>query len=482
MSRSLLRHASPLIAGRAASAALTFVIPIVLARRLPASEYGTYKQFFLVAASACLMGQIGVPASLYYFLPRAGAERGRYVVQALAALLALGALAAGVVLATAGELAYRFDNPRYAALASALAAYVAAALAAWPLEPMLTASGRTGWAGLAYVTSDLARTVALVAPVLAGRGLDGLAWCAAAFAGVRLVAAWVLALAGAAGPPLLPARGALRAQARHALPFGAAVLLAVAQTQLPQYAVAALTDAATYAIFAVGVLQLPVTDMIYASIVEVMMVRLAGAGRAGTPPVFREAIGRLALFFLPLAAFAVAVADELIPALYTPQYAAAGAIFAIGAGEIALATLPVDGLLRALDATGTIFRVNAARLAIAAVAVPSAVILWGLRGAIAAHVGVQLVGKLLLFRAAARRLDVPVRALVPARALAGWAARAGGLLVALEALRTLGPWRGWAYLAAASALAGALWLASLALSGELRRPAAAPAREASSPR
>ena len=48
---------------RAISAVITFAIPILLARRLSAAEYGTYKQFFLIASTCFLVGQIGLPAS-----------------------------------------------------------------------------------------------------------------------------------------------------------------------------------------------------------------------------------------------------------------------------------------------------------------------------------------------------------------------------------------------------------------------------------
>lgn len=477
--RSLLRRASPLIIGRGLSAVLTFAIPVVLARRLEPHAYGTYKQFFLVAATCTLMGQVGIPASLYYFLPRARGERGRYLVQALAGLLLLGSLAAIAVAATAGELAYRFDNPDYAALAPPLALYVAASMGALPLEIALTATGRTGWAAVTYVLSDLARTTALVAPILAGAGLPGLAWAAVVFAGLRLLAAWAVALTRSGGELRAPSRASIVAQVRYSLPLGAAVVLAVAHTQLPMYVVAALTDGATFALFTVGVLQLPLTEMIYASMVEVMMVRLGEPG-ARAVAIFREAVGRLALFFLPLAALMWAVAPELIPALYTPTYARAAPIFMIASAEIVLSTLPVDGLLRAMNATRVIFKVNALRLVTTAVAVPSCLILFGLPGAMAAYVLTQLLGKALLLGAASAGLGVPVKELLPGRALLAWAGRGVAVYAGVAALRVYGPWDGWSFLAAAAPLAGGIWLLSLITAGELRRQPAV-AAEAAAP-
>src|SRR5262245_30103936 len=115
--RSLLKLATPLMVGRGIAAILTFVIPVVLARALAQDQYGTYKQFFLIASTVYLIGQAGLVASLYYFVPRAGRpHRGRYLVQALVGLFLLGALAATVVFFGAGAIARRFSNPALAAL------------------------------------------------------------------------------------------------------------------------------------------------------------------------------------------------------------------------------------------------------------------------------------------------------------------------------------------------------------------------------
>src|SRR5215470_13415343 len=141
--RSLMKLATPLLVGRGLAAVLTFVIPVILARALDQDSYGTYKQFFLIASTVYLIGQAGLTASLYYFVPRAGrAEAGRFLVQALLGLLVLGAVAAAI--------ARRFSNPALLPLAAPLALYLWSFLAAAPLEVSLTTSKRTGWAGLSY--------------------------------------------------------------------------------------------------------------------------------------------------------------------------------------------------------------------------------------------------------------------------------------------------------------------------------------------
>ncbi len=464
----LLRQATPLLVGRAVSAVITFAIPILLARRLSAAEYGTYKQFFLIASTCFLIGQIGLPASLYYFIPR-GRAPGRYLAQALGGLFLCGAAAALIIYLGAGLLAHRLSNPVLARLAAPLALFVWLQLGAAPLEISLTAARRTVLAGVSYVISDAARCLALIAPVHLHLGVDGLAWGAVGFVGLRFVAAWIVGLTGAAASPRLPARATLRAQLAYSIPFAGAVVFGVAQMHFPQYAVAAMTDAATFAVYAVGALQIPMTDVVYSPIAEMMMVRLAQVGPAGASPVFREAVARLVLFFLPLAAFAWAVGPTLIPTLFTSQYAAASLIFAVAVAEIPLSALPVDGLLRALDCTRTIFWINAGRLAFTVGAVPLGLWAFGLIGAMGGYVATQVLAKIGMLLWASRKLAVRPLSLLPGREIAGWTARSVIIWMALALVRSHGPWRGWAFLGAAAALGLGLWLLALLTAGELRR-------------
>jgi len=401
-------------------------------------------------------------------VPRSGEARGRFVIQTMATLFLLGLVCAGGLLLGTHALAARFSNPHLADLAWPLAFYGLFYLSASPVEIALTSAGRTGWAAICYVGSDLARIAALLAPIQSGLGLQGLAWFACGFALLRLVVGWSLALAGAYGPPALPTRASVGEQLRYSLPFAGAVLLSVANTQLPQYLVATLTDVATFAVFAVGALQLPLTDSVYTPVAEVMMVRLASARDEDAPRIFRSAVSRLVVFFLPIAALAWATAPELIVTLFTTQYQAAVPIFIIAIGELLLSSLPVDGLLRALAATRAIFVVNLARVALSAVAVPVGLTLFGLPGAMAGYLASQYLAKALLVRAAARRLGISFAELIPWRIVRAWALRAALMFAAIGSLRVFGPWHRWAFFLVAAPVA--LTLGVLASADVFVRP------------
>ncbi|TMA43294.1 MAG: hypothetical protein E6J82_07125, partial [Deltaproteobacteria bacterium] len=155
-------RSGPLVLSRVASAALTFGLPLVLVRVLDPHSFGTYKQFFLVAQTLLLVGQLGLTQSLYYFLPRGAAQRGAYVAQVVALLAGLGALL-GIAIWTLSPLLSRWlASPDLVGLRIPLAVYSAAMLAAAPLEATLVCEGHLRKAAFAYTASDVLRAAAIV--------------------------------------------------------------------------------------------------------------------------------------------------------------------------------------------------------------------------------------------------------------------------------------------------------------------------------
>ena len=64
-------------------------------------------------------------------------------------------------------------------------------------------------------------------------------------------------------------------QLAYAIPFALAVGVDAVQLNFHQYIVASRVDAATFAIYAVGCMQIPLLDLIMTSTVNVLMVKMA---------------------------------------------------------------------------------------------------------------------------------------------------------------------------------------------------------------
>ena len=392
--RSTFGMASPLVIGRVASMALTFALPLLLARSLDASDFGTYKQLFLVAMTVLMCCQFGLGQSLYYFLPREGAGRGAYVGQVLIFLGGMSLIAAAALFTAAPAISRVLNDGGLAELALPMALLAGGMLLASPLEGSLTSEGHVGLAALSYVLSDGTRAALLLGGAHY-RGLEGLAWGGAIW-GVLRVFGLAVALLCRAIPVAWPRRDAIKAQLAYAVPFAGAVWLFVAQKQFIQYAIAGGFDTATFALFSVAAFHLPVVDILYTPIGEVLMVQLGRNRNASAKErlaAWDDAVEKLATLLWPATACAGLFGPTVLPLLFTQKDAASVPLFMLATLEIPLWVLPVDSLLRAAGKTRFLFGWYAARIAITGVLVVGGMKLGALAGA--THVNGALAGAMI---------------------------------------------------------------------------------------
>jgi O-antigen/teichoic acid export membrane protein len=413
-----------LAAGRVPGLVVAFAIPLVLARVFDPTEFGTYKQLFLIYATLFGLAQLGMAESLYYFVPLSPAQAGRHVANALVALVAIGLGCVLVLIAAREHIADWLTNPALAAHLVPLGGFLALMLTSAVLEIVLMSRRRNAAAAWAYVTSDVARAACFVVPAAIGWGLRGVLAGAALFAAVRLVATLIV-LWREFRSELRIDLPVLRRQLAYALPFALAVGIEVVHLNWHQYAVAARFDAAAFAIYAVGCLQIPVVDLIVSSTVNVMMVEMAAARERGPAEALRlwhDTIGRLSFMIFPIAALLVLMAREIIVVLFTTTYEASVPIFMLWSLTILTSVLAVDSVLRAFAQTRYLVAQNVVHLAIVAALVGPFLTYFGLGGAVLVTLLATAVVKTMAVRRISRLMGVRASHALPWKQLATAAA------------------------------------------------------------
>jgi O-antigen/teichoic acid export membrane protein len=409
-SASFLGKAGPLVLARFATAILTICIPLVLARRFSLADYGTYKQLFLIFNTLYFVLPFGMIQGLYFFIPRAD-ERRAYFMHTLLWVLGTGALAALAIVSGGDAIARAFHNPELAHYKHELALYTWFLVGGASLEISLTSQGKTRASAACYLISDTLRAATMTLPVLLGFGLIGTMNTMVGFAALRLIVNWAVVLPGAKGP--LFSWKVFRQQLAYGVPFGAAMLLAIPQQQLHQWMVSSLVTPEMFALYAVGCFQLPIVDLLYTPTSEVLMVRLGELDKLGQLEeglyAFREACAKLALVFLPSAAFLFAAAPEFIGGLFGARYLSAVPLFRVSVLGIALAIFPVDGVLRARDETRHIFISYFVKAVVTLPLVWFLVHRLGMIGGIGSWAIAELVGKSMLVLRVPRALSTERR-------------------------------------------------------------------------
>ena len=350
---SLARSALSLMAAKTVAFALTFALPLLLVRTLSQTEFGLYKQVFLLVGSALAILPLGFVMSAFYFLPRHPDHRPGIVCNILLFYLVVGGVAGLVLVGQPQILAAMFHDPTLAALARPIAVLVFLMIAFSFTELIALANGDVRVATGLIVVSNLTKTLLLAGAALVFRSFEAIV-AAAIVQGVLQAALLVWYLNGRfPGFWRGPNRSVIRAQLLYALPLGTAAVLLVVQNDLHSYFVAHYFDAATYAIYAVGCFQLPLLSILSESVGSVMIPAVSRLQLENRPAEIVQLGARLmrvlAAIHFPLFVVLLIAGRDLITVLFTVRYADSWPIFAVNLMLIPLGILTSvsDPVLRA---------------------------------------------------------------------------------------------------------------------------------------
>jgi O-antigen/teichoic acid export membrane protein len=415
------KPALQLVAGRTVGFAVAFSIPVVLARRFDQSAFGTYKQLFLIYATLYGLAQVGAAESLYYFVPRGSNEAGRRVGNALVTLTLTGFACLAVLYVWRASIAQWMSNPQLAEYIPFLGLFLALTLIAAAFEIVMVSRREESTAATTYAISDLVRAAVFVGPALLIGSLRAVLIGAVIFAALRVAAMLVYFWREFGGGFRIDAP-LWRDQLAYALPFALAVGIDVVQANFHSWVVATRFDAATFAIYAVGCLQIPLVDLVCTSTCNVMMVKLAETPAVDTRTALKlwhDTTARLASLMFPLAAFLIVAAPGVIVFLFTRAYVASVPVFMVWCLMVLPSAFAVDGVLRAYAQTRFLLVMNIARLAVIAGSIGWFISRFGLVGAVL----VTLVGTTVVKTAAmvriAKLLEVGFADVLPWNRLAG---------------------------------------------------------------
>ena len=351
---SLAFQSAVLTGARGIGFIISAATPIVMVRVFDLDGFGLYKQAFLVASTAIVFCNFGFNASIFYFVPRAKDDGQNYVIQALLSLTLLGAAGAGVLLIGREYIAGIMDEPALVGLLPIIALYVLLAIpgnsdASVPIvdqRPMLAAWIMAG--------TELLRASALVAAAIVFGTVYALAWAALGVAALRvgILLTYLLARRETESVPIRWENW--KKQIAYAVPFGVAIMFAQGLQRGHQFFIAGTATTAEFAIYAIGVFQIPVIGTLVSSVAEVVIVQAASAYQRHDLVELRRlwvgALRPLVVLLVPIWAMCELVAPELIAVLF-PNYLAALPIFRVFLLAIVVHIILDNAILRATGDT-----------------------------------------------------------------------------------------------------------------------------------
>ena len=330
-------------------------LPILLTRSLSQNEYGLFKQVFLIITTATALLPLGFGLSVFYYLPRENdaGRRGQVILNILLFNLIVGAAACLVLIFWPGLIARIFRDPTIPTYAPLVGVVILLWLFSSFLEIVPIANQELKLATVFIVAGQLTRTILLLAAAIIFDTVEALIY-AALIHGVlqSLVLIWYVS-SRFQGFWRAFDRSLTLKQIAYALPFGLAGLLYTIQTDLHNYFVSNRFSAATFAIYSIGVAQLPLVGILRDSVSSVILPRinyLQEHGQAREIVVLlANAIRKLAAVYLPMYVFLMITGREFLTVMFTSAYVESWPIFAINLTLLPLSLLEVDAVVRAYE-------------------------------------------------------------------------------------------------------------------------------------
>ena len=401
--RSLTAQAFWLLVAKTLAFAFAFALPVLLTRTLSQSEYGLFKQVFLITTTACALLPLGFGMSAYYYLPRETdrARRGQVILNILLFNLLMGGVACLVLIFWPGMIARIFRDPGISSFAPLLGVVIMLWLFSSFLETVAVANQELKLATIFIVAGQLTRTILLISAAIIFDSVHALIY-AALIHGV-LQSATLVWYVSSRFPGFWRAFdwSLTGKQVAYVLPFGLAGLLYTIQNDLHNYFVSNRFNAATFAIYSIGVAQLPLIGILRESVSAVILPRISYLQEQTQPReiivLLANATRKLAAVFIPVYVFLMLTGREFLTFMFTPAYADSWPIFAINLTLLPLSLLDVDAVARAYES----HRFFLVRLQIVT-SIVNVFALWffisrfGLVGAISVVVGMSVIGRVAM--------------------------------------------------------------------------------------
>ena len=361
---------------------------MILARLFSKTDYATYRQAILVFTFAAPILLLGLPEALYYFLSDEKKRPRAVLAENLIAVAVLGTLLSLFVLLGGGRfLADRFSNPDLAGVLVVMSPFPLLSMPVRSIRSYLVIYDRVKQvAGLDVLGRVLMLLFAVGAGLIWGTPIAAVAGMVIA-AGLTLIpAAWFTTACLPSLGPWKPTAQGMRKQVAYAVPLGLATMTGMIVRALDKIIVSSMCSPEEFAVYVNGAMQIPIVAIVTGSVMAVLLPEIVRFRKSGDSEsairLWQKAAGKCALFIIPLMCVVLAMAPEIMSALYSRKYVGSATVFRLYALMLPLRVVTWGVLIMAADRNRLILLKTAIGLAINLALSIWFVSMWGVVGAV----------------------------------------------------------------------------------------------------
>jgi O-antigen/teichoic acid export membrane protein len=303
----------------------SLVVSMILVRMISITDYGTFMQVTLIVTTVVPMVVLGVPASVFYFVPQMGAEEvKRFLTWNAGLLMVFGLAVAAILYAFIHPLANLMSNPPLEQLVGYVALLLVLGILSEIIVPALISMGKARVMARLNILFIAANLVVVPVVLLMGFGLEGVFLGTAALQAAQLaVAAFVVGkLPGSIWP--LPAPQKWLEQFKFSLPIGSARIVSGVKPKVDQLFIAHWYAPDMFAIYARGAFRPWVTGLVVNNVSNVVLPRLVALRKENRIQevfeMWQDAMRQICLVCLPIFVFFFVFAREIFTIMFTEAY------------------------------------------------------------------------------------------------------------------------------------------------------------------
>lgn len=415
--RSLREQSAWLLAAKIIGFGFSFMLPLLIVRRLTQDEVGHYREAFQVITNAMIILPLGISMSAYYYLARETTRRGAAITNILLFNFVIGGLACLALFLFPQLVGNIFRSEELTQLAPKIGVVIWIWIFATFLETVAIANQEARAATVFIISSQFSKTLLMGSAVLVFATVESFIY-AAMVQGV--IQTFILLNYLRSRFPGFWREFDLRffrEQMVYAIPFGLAGILWMAQNDIHNYFVGYKFSSSDFAIYAYGCFEVPLIAMLGESVTSVLIPRMNALQLEGNREemirLTARAMQKLAFFYFPIYVFLLITANTFIITLFTQKYEQSASVFVINLTMLPFSILITDPIVRSYKELGRLFLLTRILVLTGLCGVLYfGLDSFGLTGMITVAVGAIVVEKLIAETMVIRKLGLGLRHLL----------------------------------------------------------------------
>lgn len=323
-----------LMASKVISAGNVFVLSIFFARLLSKNDYGTYIQFHIIINLGTLMLTMGVPASLYFFLPKS--INHRYLInRSFLLMFTLGCLSTLGLSLFRNEISTIFNNKELAEYLPVVGVCVTCLMCNYLIKPIIMVDKKPLVLAFINVLKGVTFLSTMIAALFVKPQISFIAWVLLGNYILDIVIASVILVRYNARYTGVhnSVKLSLREQFKFSLPLAASGLLWLIGREIDKFIISYYLLPAELAVYARGAIELPLIHIIASTLAQTYLpewVKLSDQLNYGRLlELWHATVVKTAMFMFPVFVLFQLIGQEFIVLLYSNEYAGSALIFSI---------------------------------------------------------------------------------------------------------------------------------------------------------